>query len=448
MLSHPYLTRIRQSDLIARVGRVRRISATAIEADGPSLPLGALCRIQADAPGAGLLAEVVSVDQTGVVLAPFEHGASVSLGARVCATADFDRVPVGDAFLGRVVDGLAQPLDGGGPIQALHFEKLARPAPAPLKRTTSPNALETGVRAIDGLITLGQGQRVGIFAASGVGKTSLVTQLAQCVTADRIVICLVGERGREVEDFWRQGLQREAKARATLIAATSDQSAAKRVRAAHFALALADHWRSEGRHVFFVLDSITRLAMALREIGLAAGEPPTVRAYTPSVFAALPQIVERCGAFDKAGAITAIMTVLCETDDADDPLAEFMKSLLDGHIVLSRNLAEQGQFPAIDAPRSISRLADAVTPGEQRAYAREALSLLSVYESSRTLIETGVYARGADAMIDRALARRAALTDFLKQSPRERSSFNDTWRALKGALGDAPEHAPKADAPR
>jgi flagellum-specific ATP synthase len=248
------------------------------------------------------------------------------------------------------------------------------------------------------------------------------------------VICLVGERGREVESLWHDGLTDEGRARTVMIAATSDQAAAMRARACDVALAMADHWRREGHHVVLLLDSVTRLAMALREIGLAAGEPPTVRAYTPSVFATIPKLVERCGALRSGGAITALITVLSETDDVDDPVSEMMKSLLDGHIILSRSLAEQGHFPAIDVPKSVSRLARALASPAERAAAEGAIGLLSTYEKSRILIESGVYTAGASTEIDAAIAKRPALLDFLKQRSDERSAHGDGSAALARLL--------------
>jgi FliI/YscN family ATPase len=337
----------------------------------------------------------------------------------VVACAEPDSVPVGDAFLGRAVDALGRPIDSGPPIAAGAFSHLDGRPISPLQRVSSKQVLETGVRAIDGLLTLGQGQRIGIFAASGVGKTSLMNQLARQVRVSRCVICLVGERGREVEALWSDGLGDEARARTTLVAATSEQSAAMRVRAGKYALALAEHWRDRGEHVLFLLDSVTRLAMAMREIGLAAGEPPTVRAYTPSVFAAIPKLVERCGALRSGGAITGVITVLSESDEIDDPVSEVMKSLLDGHLILSRGLAEQGHFPAIDIPRSVSRLAGDLMSTEHRRAADRANALLGIYDASRTLIETGVYAKGGDTEIDRAIAVRPGLMDYLRQAADE-----------------------------
>lgn len=441
MTAHRLLDRLNEVDLVRRLGRVRRISSTRIEADGPSVPLGALCDVETrgtDEAGRprSLLAEVVAVETSSIVLAPLDNSLSTFSGARVTARTKPDLAPVGDAFCGRAIDALARPIDGLGPIPAWRFEPLAGAPTTPLDRTTPRRVLETGVRAIDALLTLGQGQRVGVFAASGVGKTSLMLELARHVDADKCVVCLIGERGREVEAFWDHDLPEEARPRTTLIAATSDQPAALRARAVYQALALAEYWRRQGQHVLLLLDSVTRLAMALREIGLAAGEPPTVRAYTPGVFAAIPRVVERCGALRAGGAISAIMTILSETDDVDDPISELMKSLLDGHIVLSRALAEQAHFPAIDVPRSVSRLASGLRSPAHQAAAQSAVRLLSTYESSKTLIEAGVYVPGANLEIDRSLERRPALLDFLRQRQGERTAFQAGCDGLAAAVGE------------
>jgi len=261
-----------------------------------------------------------------------------------------------------------------------------------------------------------------------------MTQLARQAKADRCVICLVGERGREVEALWSDELSEAARKKAVLVAATSDQAAAMRVRAGDYALTLAEHWARQGHHVLLLLDSVTRLAMAMREIGLAAGEPPTLRAYTPGVFAAIPRLVERCGALKSGGAITGILTVLSETDDIDDPISEMLKSLLDGHILLSRTLAERGHFPAIDVPRSISRMSRELMTDRHRVDAQSGVALLSTYETSRTLIESGVYVAGANADIDRAIERRPALMQYLKQPTAENAAFSASVGALKSVI--------------
>jgi len=442
MNAHPFAQRLRAIDPVLRSGRVRKIMATAIEADGPNVSLGTLCDVEArgDAGPAYFQAEIVRVDRDSVVLSPFEDGVPTFFGALVKASPRADRVPVGPAFLGRAVDALGRPCDGKGPIRDDRLAPLHGALAAPLERVSPPRILDTGVRAIDGLLTLGVGQRIGIFAASGVGKTSLVTQLARQVEADVTILCLVGERGREVEAIWNGVLDDERRAMWTLVAATSDQSAAMRVRACHYALALAEYWRSEGKHVLLVMDSVTRLAMALREVGLAAGEPPTVRAYTPNVFATIPKVVERCGALRSGGAVTAIMTVLSETDDVDDPVCELMKSLLDGHIVLSRPLAEQAHFPAIDVCRSVSRQSEFLAKGSHRRQALQVLEWLSLQQSSRTLVDAGLHVPGANPRLDRALERHPRIVRFLKQARDERSALSDTLPAL-AALNEGAGHA-------
>ncbi len=430
MTAHPFRRRLRSVDPLLRSGRVRKIMPTHIEADGPSVSLGSLCNIESSVGATCFHGEVVRVDRDSIILTPLEDGVPTFSGALVIARTTDSTVFVGDAFLGRAIDSLGDPVDGLGPIRALEKYPLKGMLPGPLERASPTLVLETGIRAIDGLLTLGQGQRVGVFAASGVGKTSLMGQIARQARADVIVLCLVGERGREVEAIWNNGLDAEARSRATLVTATSDRPAAMRVRAGHYALALAEHWRARGRHVLLLLDSITRLAMAMREIGLAAGEPPTVRAYTPNVFAAIPKFVERCGALKSGGAISAIITVLSEGDEVDDPVCELMKSLLDGHIVLSRALAEQAQFPAIDVSRSVSRQADALVETTHRREALKILEWVGLYESSRTLINTGLYNKGANASIDAAIQKHTEILRFLKQAKDESMSFATTRSAL------------------
>ena len=433
MIAQDALARIGQASLTSRDGRVRRILPTYLEADGPAASRGAVCMVETR-DGAGVLAEVVGVNAQSVVLTPFDPSPATFPGARVSSWLDADHAPVGDPFLGRVVDAFGRPLDGGAPVRASAFGSLAGRVAGPLERTAQAAPLETGIRAIDTLLTLARGQRVGVFAPAGVGKTSLLSQMAKQIEADRVVICLVGERGREVEALW-SGLPASVRSRAVVVAATSDQAAAMRARAGSYALALAEHWRDAGRDVLLLLDSATRLAMALRETGLAAGEPPTVRAYTPGVFAAIPRVVERCGALKDGGAISAIFTVLSETEDVDDPISELMKSILDGHIVLSRKLAEQSHFPAIDVTRSVSRLAREAAGPQARALAERAIERLSTYEQARTLIETGVYLSGASPEIDAAIAVRPALTTFLRQRPDERVSAAIAFADLVQALG-------------
>ncbi|HJT42307.1 MAG TPA: FliI/YscN family ATPase [Rhizomicrobium sp.] len=429
---------LRSADPVLRTGRVRKILPTHIEADGPGVALGTLCEIET-MPGddvRSFQAEVVRVDRDSITLTPLEDSRPTFGGALVTASAQSNNVAVGEPFLGRVVDALGRPIDGAGSIRGGHLVSLRSGTVSPLNRNSPQNVLETGIRAIDSVLTLGRGQRIGIFAASGVGKTSLMTQIARQVTSDVTIICLVGERGREVETIWNHRLDEKARSKSILVAATSDQSASLRVRAGHYALAQAEYWRARGKHVLLLLDSITRLAMAMREMGLAAGEPPTVRAYTPSVFAAIPKMVEKCGALKSGGAISAIMTVLSENDEIEDPVCELMKSLLDGHIVLSRSLAEQGHFPAIDIPRSISRQAENLVPPPQRRQALQILEWLSKYEASRTLVDTGLYTKGSNEIIDRAVERFPHIIKFLKQDRDYCSPIASTNALLARLVGE------------
>ena len=414
-------------------GRVRRIHAGEIEADGPDLSVGAQCEVLPAVGGApAVRAQVAAISEARVLLVPFSPVGELKVGDRVRACPDGEQYPVGEAFAGRAIDALGRPIDGRGPISAVHEPVLAIPA---LDRIAPRERLVTGLRAIDGLLTLGRGQRTGIFAASGVGKSWLIGQVLDSAGCDRMVICLVGERGREVEELWRHLGERDSRAKATLVAATSDESAPMRVRAVDQALALAGYWRQRGDHVLLVVDSITRFAMALREIGLVAGEPPTARGYTPNVFRELPRIVEHCGAARGGGSITALFTVLCETDEADDPLVEIMKSLLDGHILLSRSLAQAGHFPAIDVTRSISRLFDDLADNDQREAARKCRAWLARYEESRILVESGMYKAGADPDLDAAIAARRELGTFLMQDSDETADFTATLAALSALAG-------------
>lgn len=443
MTQHRFLARLEAADLVRMHGFVRKVAQGHFEATGPACTVGDLCEIGDDA-GFGespVLAEVAAVDESRVIMVPLQQDWPVHPSAPVRALSRGGAVSVGSGFAGRAVDALGRPFDGKGPAPAGASAPLGGAVPRPLDRAAPARKVITGLRAIDGLLTLGEGQRIGIFAASGVGKTSLLEQLAAQIECDRVVLCLVGERGREVEGIWRHLSGREDAARFTLVAATSDETAALRARAANVALCLAEYWRDQGEHVLLVVDSVTRLAMALREIGLAAGEPPTVRAYTPNVFAALPRLVERCGATRSAGAITAIMTVLSETDDVDDPIVEVMKSLLDGHIILSRTLAERGHFPAIDVSRSISRQAARLIDKPHADAARAAVATLGVFEEARVMIESGVYRSGASAEIDRAIAGRSALMAFLQQGQDECVGFDASVAGLRAALPAGASHA-------
>lgn len=404
-------------ELTRPIGWVRRVQGLAIEAEGPRVHVGEMCHVL-PRPGAGtapVLAEVVGLERGRVVLMPFGALEGVAAGSHVVALGEVARASVGAALLGRVIDAFGRPLDGQpAPATSEHWPLNAE-AGNPMARPRVHRVLETGIRAVDALLTLGEGQRVGIFAGSGVGKSSLLGMITRHARADVNVIALIGERGREVREFVEEQLGVEGLRRSVVVVATADQPALARIRAAHAAVAIAGWFREQGRSVLLTMDSITRLAMARREVGLAAGEPATARGYTPSVFAELPRLCERCGTSPSGGAITALFTVLVEGDDLNEPIADTMRSLLDGHIVLSRELAQQGHHPAIDILRSASRLMGELASDEECRLATEAIRHLAALDKGRQLVELGAYARGSNVTLDAALAAEAGLHAWLRQ---------------------------------
>ena len=422
---------LRHATTVERRGRLVEAIGTTLKVTGIDARIGQACEIVEPATGQSIPAEVIGIAGQAAILTPLADVRGLSVDAEVIVRPGEDRIPYGPALLGRVLDGRGAPIDGLGPIaDTLPRRPLHAPAPQPMARALIDTPMETGVRAIDTLLTVGAGQRVGVFAAAGGGKSTLLGMLARFCVADVIVIALIGERGREVREFIEDNLGAEGLARSVIVCATSDRPAMERVRAAHHATAIAEGFREEGKRVLLLMDSVTRFARALREIGLAAGEPPTVRAYTPNVFAAIPRLIERAGALASGGSISAIMTVLCETDAADDPLCEIMKSLLDGHILLSRELAEQGHFPAIDIARSVSRQASLVRSGEGRAAMQTVCSWISAFEQSRTMRQAGLYVPGNDPLIDQAVARHPAIERFLRQEGATAVSALETDRLL------------------
>ena len=440
MKQHRFLDALEDAELVRQSGVLIRMNGEFLEADGPFAAVGDYCSVETAEGGEPLLAEVVAVTPASIRLVPLAQVPRLTLGAKVAATGRGERIAVGNAFAGRAIDGLGRPIDKAPPIRpSIAQGRTGRLLPT-LDRVSPKDKLLTGIRALDALLPLGKGQRVGIFAASGVGKTSLIEQIARQTTCDRLVLCLVGERGREVDKLWNMLGSGEKAERFTLVAATSDESASLRLRALEQALALAEYWRDSGDHVLLIVDSVTRAAQALRELGLASGQPPTVRGLTPNVFSALPRFVERCGAARNGGAITAILTVLSETDEVDDPVVELMKSILDGHIVLSRSLAEKRHFPAIDISRSISRLSRELLDSRQQALSRNAHEMLATYEEARPMIESGLYRAGASAPIDQSIALHPALTAFLRQDAEHCESYDDIWAALR-AIFESDRHA-------
>lgn len=433
---HPALIRIRSANFVTYRGSVIAVGQNSVEAAGPMCSVGDICSIECDS-GDPVMGQVVSVKSDRIRLLPFSPLGNVRLGAKISRLRNRSTMWVGDGFAGRAIDGFGQPIDGRGPIANVDAIEGGQIRPEKLDRTIIAKRVPTGIRAVDGLIPVAQGQRIGIFAASGVGKTTLIEQMSGSVEADHCVMCLIGERGREVERFWRLRSIDEQSEIFTLVAATSDESAIARVRALDQALAISEYWRARGKHVVLFVDSVTRLAMALREIGLAAGEPPSLRSYTPNVFAALPHYVERCGADRKSGAITAVFTVLAETDDLDDPIVETLKSLLDGHIVLSRRLADKGHYPPIDVGASVSRVADQVMDASAHAAAMAVKRSFAEFEDARTMVESGIYRAGSNPAIDRAIAQRPDILKFLQQGATDQSSFADTDAALAAIAGAA-----------
>lgn len=428
-----YLEGLRETRFLQSTGRVTAIAGLTIEAAGPVARLGELCNVALGGDGT-LIAEVVGLQAGRTILMPTGSTRGLSIGATVQATGQMATALVGQGLIGRVIDGGGAPLDGFPAPTRLERRSLYAEAPSPMSRPPITQVLQTGVRAIDTLLPLGQGQRIGIFAGSGVGKSTLLGMLAREVSAQINVIALIGERGREVRDFVERQLGTAGMARSVVVVATADQPALMRVRAAYTATAIAEYFREQGQQVLLMMDSITRFAMARREIGLAAGEPPTARGYTPSVFADLPGLCERCGTSSSGGAITALYTVLVEGDDFNEPISDIVRATLDGHIMLSRDLAHEGHFPAIDILQSTSRLAGELTDVPQQTLMRDTVELLATYQRNRQMVEMGAYQTGSNPALDRALAAYPALRGVLRQSVDERSTVAQALAALRKAV--------------
>lgn len=392
-------------------GRVRAIAGLAIRTVGLRAAIGDLCTIDAEAGKTPIPCEVVGFDGDDAVVLALGDNHRVAPWDRVRNEHQPLQVPVGAGLLGRVVDALGQPLDGGPPIQAA-LRAITGSAPSPLSRAPISQPLETGVAAIDGMLTCGKGQRVGIFAGSGVGKSTLMGNIARSKAGDVNVIALIGERGREVGEFVAEVLGPEGLRKSVVVACTSDNAPMLRLKAPQTAVTIAEAFRNQGADVLFMMDSVTRYAMAVREVGIAAGEPPTLRGYPPSLFASLPRLVERLGSNDR-GTITGLFTVLVDGDDMNEPVADALRGYLDGHIVLSRRLAERGKFPAIDPLASISRLMPKVASAEHRRRAQRIGELLAHYEQNRDLVAVGAYRKGADPLLDQAIAKMAAIEGLL-----------------------------------
>ena len=412
-----------------RCGQVTQVIGLTIEAQGLRVQIGELCYISSEEGQAEIPAEVMGFRDDRTLLMPLGEMRGIGPGSSVRASGSILSVPVGEALLGRVVDGLGRPIDGKGPIPAQSVYPTAGSAPPPLGRIPIEQPLETGVRAIDAFLTVGKGQRMGIFAGSGVGKSTAMGMIARHAKADVSVIALIGERGREVQEFIRRDLGADGLARSVVIVSTSDQPALLRLKGAWVATAIAEYFRDQGQDVIFLMDSVTRFAMAQREIGLAIGEPPAMKGYTPSVFALLPMLLERTGTGER-GTITGFYTVLVESDDLTEPITDTVRSILDGHIVLSRELAAQNHYPAIDILESVSRVMNAITTDHHRASAGRARDLLAAYHKASDLINIGAYVQGSNPIIDQAIALMPLLRDFLRQDAHSPTPYGDTLERL------------------
>jgi len=426
---------LRDADLHRRHGRVRDLIGLIVEATGLEAEVGEVCHISAGRRRPPVPAEVVGFRRGHTLLMPLGDMNGIAPGRTVTATGDAMKVPVGDELLGRVVDGLGRPIDGMPDASNAPLRSTVGAPPDPLSRPRITDRVTLGVRAIDGLIPCGRGQRLGIFAGSGVGKSSLLGMIARSASADVNVIALVGERGREVREFVERDLG-PALERSVVVVATSDQPALVRIKAAFAATAIAEHFRDQGADVMFMMDSVTRVAMAQREVGLAVGEPPATRGYTPSVFALLPQLLERSGT-SPSGAITALYTVLVDGDDMNEPIADAARSILDGHVVLSRHLAHAGHYPAIDVLQSVSRLTSEIAPRDIQDAGMNLRRLMAAHREKEDLIAIGAYQPGADPAVDEALAKDGAIKAYLRQRVDEPSTLAEADQGLLG-LAAAP----------
>jgi FliI/YscN family ATPase len=415
-------------------GSVVRVAGLTVESKGPPVGIGELCDIHL-ADGRRVPAEVAGFHNELRVLAPLEDIDGVSPGDAVTARSSNRSLALDEGVLGRVLDGLGRPIDGRGPLAGRDRWALDNAAPGPLSRQNIDKPLTMGVRSIDGLLTCGRGQRIGIFAGSGVGKSTLLGEIARTSDADVNVLALVGERGREVRSFLEESLGPEGLARSVVLVATSDVSAVQRVKVAFTATAVAEYFRSRGKNVLFMMDSLTRFAQAQREIGLAAGEPPTSKGYCPSVFSLLPKLTERLGC-DERGSITGIYTVLVEGDDMSDPVADSVRSLLDGHIVLSRQLAQQGHYPAVDVLQSVSRLMPAVASEQHLRAAQRLRAIYATYRGAEDLINIGAFAAGSNRRIDTAISLIDRLNEFLVQPTGEPTALERTVSWLDEMTAD------------
>lgn len=429
----PDLTRYRQAlhmtSPVRITGRIVQVVGLTIEAVGMDSQIGEVCEISTNQNSKPILAEVVGFRDERMLLMPLGEMEGIQPGSSVYPTQASFKAPVGTSLLGRVLNGLGQPIDGGPSLDNLKRVSTSRTPPLPMHRPPINEPLETGIRVIDGLLTLGKGQRMGIFAGSGVGKSTLLGSFARNARADVSVVALVGERGREVREFIERDLGTEGLSHSVVVVSTSDTPALIRLKAATVAMTIAEFFRDSGMNVIFMMDSVTRFAMAQREVGLAIGEPPASKGYPPSVFALLPRLLERAGTSDK-GTITGLFTVLVEGDDFNEPITDAVRGIIDGHTVLSRDLAARNHYPAIDVLNSVSRVMPVVVSKEHRSAAAVARKHMATYEKARDLINIGAYVNGSDPSIDAAIKVNPALTSFLQQDVTNATPFKTTVQQL------------------
>ncbi|MBC5635961.1 flagellar protein export ATPase FliI [Ornithinibacillus sp. BX22] len=430
-----YLNRIEEADVYKRFGKIHRVVGIMIESVGPAANIGEVCYIH---PGLNkgkkpVLAEVVGFNNENIILMPYNEVSEIGPGCLVESTGKPLTVKIGRSLIGNVIDSLGKPLDGSELPNGLSNYLTEQAPPNPMSRPTINEPIQVGVKAIDSMLTVGRGQRIGLFAGSGVGKSTLLGMIARNSKADINVIALIGERGREVREFIEKDLGQEGLHKSIVVVATSDQPALMRIKGAYTATAIAEYFRELGYNVNLMMDSVTRVAMAQREVGLATGEPPTTKGYTPSVFSILPKLLERAGT-DKNGAITAFYTVLVDGDDMNEPIADTVRGILDGHFVMDRKLAEQGQYPAINILKSISRVMNQIVSSEHQELAQRARALVAKYEDNRDLIQIGAYKRGTDHEIDQAILYYPKIMTFLKQGVYEKLSLEETIENLRMVL--------------
>lgn len=429
-----YRSILNRIDPLLYTGNVKRVIGLTIESQGPPVELGEICHLYSLKGDSFIKAEVVGFKDENVLLMPYGDLHGIGPGSSVIATREPFTIPVGKSLLGRVVDGLGVPMDGNGEIIPETWVEVSNNPPNPLERQRIQRPLNFGIRAVDGMLTCGQGQRMGIFAGSGVGKSTLLGMIARSSDADVNVIALIGERGREVREFIERDLGEDGLKRSVLVVATSDQPALVRVKGAMVATAIAEYFRDMGKNTMLMMDSLTRLAMAQREVGMAIGEPPVSRGYTPSVFAMLPKLLERSGN-SKDGSITGLYTVLVDGDDFNEPISDTVRGILDGHIVLSRDLANANHYPAIDVLSSVSRVMPDIVDSEQMHRCNYIKELIATYNESKDLINIGAYKPGTNLEIDEAIEKMPEINNFLRQEVQECSTFDETIGWMGNIIG-------------